>query len=77
MNCFDPICLFCRDLLKYPNELKFGADLTHQIIYHIIFFWNFLNFSSICFEFFTDREQLSPGSRMNYRSLTAYLLGVG
>ena len=37
------ICLFCRELLRCPNDLKIGADLTHQIIYHTkkqIFFVN-------------------------------------
>ena len=29
--------------------------------------WNFLNFSSICFEFFSEREHLSPGSDADFR----------
>ena len=28
------ICLFCRELLRCPNDLKFGPDITHQIIYY-------------------------------------------
>ena len=54
-DCFDPICLFCRELLRCPNELNFGAHLTRQIIYHHKKIWNFLNFSSIFFEFFSKR----------------------
>ena len=26
---------FCRELLRWPNDLKIGVYLTHQIIYHI------------------------------------------
>ena len=52
MYCFDPIFLFCWELLRCPNDLKFWAGLTHQIVYHTKKNWNVLNFSSICFNFF-------------------------
>ena len=68
MNCFDPICLFCQELLKCPNELKFAADLTHQIIYHAKK-WIFFEFSIICFELFSDREQMSLGTDLDIRSI--------
>ena len=47
-----PICLFCWELLICPNDLKFGAGLTHQIVYHTNFIENFLNLFWIFYEFF-------------------------
>lgn len=74
MNFSDPICLFCQELLRCPNKMKFGANLTHQIIYHTKK-WNFLNFSSIPFDFFREREQLSPCSEEDFRSLALFFEG--
>ncbi|XBI06045.1 hypothetical protein VPH35_134112 [Triticum aestivum] len=34
--------------------------------------WNFLNFSSICFEFFSDREQMSLGTDLDFRPRPCY-----
>ena len=36
--------------------------------------WNFLNFSSICFDFFSEREQMSLGTEFDFHSASLWNL---